>query len=154
MPPFFLSHMLNLHKFVVFCFSIKKTVATHLCDTSWCPDMVVLQHHHSTEVLSMHGHAANQHGVLFHQTEARCGFARAGHFSGPTSGCGGWLEQRRARGDPRGPGQAVESRPLPEEEAPGWASNHSRQRDGILTCEGEAKTLERLELGVTRTITS
>lgn len=116
--------------------------AAHLCDTSWCPDMVVLQHHHPTQVLSVHGHTTNQHGILLHQAEARCCLACAGYFSVPASHCCHRLELRAASCDPRGPSQAVESRPFAKEEAPCWASHYSSQCDGIWTCGGESRTLQ------------
>lgn len=113
---------------------------THLCDTSWCPDMIVLQHHHPTQVLSVHGYATNQHGVLLYQTEAWGGLARSSHLSVPTPLCCHGLQLGTAGSNPRGPGQAIESRPFTKEEASCWASHHSSQSNGIWTCGGVVRS--------------
>lgn len=110
------------------------TAAAHLCDTSGRPDVVVLQHHHSTQVLSVHRHPPNQHGILLHQTEARRCLARACHFSMPTTRSCHRSQLRAACGNAWSPDQAVQSRPFSEEEAPRWASHHSCQCDTIWAC--------------------
>lgn len=109
---------------------------THLCDTSWYPDMIVLQHHHPTQILSVHGHTTNQHGVLLHQTKSWGGLARSSHLSLPASLCCHGLQLGTAGSNPWSPGQAIESRPFTKEEASCWASHHSSQSNGIWTCGG------------------
>lgn len=107
----------------------------HLFDASRCPDVIIFQHHHPAQVLSVHGDAAHQHRVLLHQSKAWGGLARTSYFSMPAASLWRCLEPRTTAGDPRGPGQAVQSRPFTKEEVPCWAPHHSGQGDSIWTCE-------------------
>ena len=55
-------------------------------DRAGGPDVIVLEHGHGAEGMSVRVCATNEHAVLFNQTESRSSFARAGEGVGVAGG--------------------------------------------------------------------
>jgi hypothetical protein len=74
------------------------------------PDMVILEHDHTAQIVSMRVHAADHHAVLLHEPEPGRGFARAGDGAFPALCSGEVAEpagatsdsEKRITGEPAG----------------------------------------------------
>mmetsp|Transcript_40952 Transcript_40952/g.103166 ORF Transcript_40952/g.103166 Transcript_40952/m.103166 type:complete len:206 (-) Transcript_40952:310-927(-) len=104
--------------------------ATHLLGRFHCAanrsgrsNVVVLDHHHAAEIHAMGIHAANHHGILLHQAEEWCGFARSGYHALELVLLTALAEGTTARGDTTGTGQHIECHPLCLEKTVGRAFN-------------------------------